>query len=351
MKRPYHTCNHRPTLYNVLSAEIAAIGPPRAGTVIARDDIVKLPEFSWDYRAARTLHIANSVGVFDLLSHAPASAAEVAEHCRTKPDLTEKLLIACAAMGLLEKAGEKYKNTELAYTYLVRGRPLYQGDMIAHSATVWEFWDALYVDIRLEDAPKPEPDRHGDFIRAMHNIAIDGRAQAIADAIDLSKRSKLLDIGGGPGTYSIVFCRKHLQLKATVFDLPETIAIAREVVAKEGMQDRVSATEGDWNTDTFGEGYDAVLMSNVLHGPTSKARMKLTKAYDAMVSGGMLIIQDFVLNDGKTGPLAPALFNIMVGAYSRPELFEEVKKAGFTKPRVLLEMEEHGSMVVTASKP
>ena len=75
--------------------------------------------------------------------------------------MTEKLLIASVAMGLLEKHEGQYKNTELAQTYLVRGQQLYQGDIIAHSASVWDFWSklteqvtsaAMQVSIKPEDS-------------------------------------------------------------------------------------------------------------------------------------------------------------------------------------------------------
>ncbi|NQT21182.1 MAG: methyltransferase [Planctomycetes bacterium] len=312
---------------------------------------MNMTELSRDYRAARTLQIANGLGIFTLLAEGGMPAEEIARECGTKPDLTEKLLIACASMGLLEKAGANYTNTPLAQTYLVKGRKFYQGDMIAHSARMWDFWNDLDDNIRLEEAPRPQPDDHRHFIMAMHNIAITGRAQMIAETIDLSTRNNLLDVGGGPGTYSIVLCARNPRLRATVFDLPETIAITREVIAGENMADRVHVQEGDWNADSFGQGYDVVLMSNVLHGRTTAPQMKLAKAFDAAADGALLIMQEFVLNDDKTGPLIPALFNLMIGAYSRPELFEDIRKAGFVDPKIALEMEEHGSMVITAVKP
>ncbi|NIR07513.1 MAG: SAM-dependent methyltransferase, partial [Candidatus Aminicenantes bacterium] len=93
------------------------------------------------------------------------------------------------------------------------------------------------------------------------NIAVAGRADAFIENIDLSGRKKLLDVGGGPGTYSIAACRRFPKLKAVVFDLPETIAIANEVIAGEGMQDRVTTRAGNWETDTFGKDNDVVLFS------------------------------------------------------------------------------------------
>ncbi|MFQ6039538.1 MAG: methyltransferase, partial [Candidatus Poribacteria bacterium] len=323
----------------------------RLRTKTMKNNDINLEYLTWGYRASRVLQVANNLDIFTVLSEGEMSVGEVSERCYTKRDMTEKLLIACTAMGLLEKEDEKYANSEFADTYLVRGRKLYQGDIIAHSASVWNFWHRLEDEIRLENAPKDDkPNGHRNFIMAMHNIAISGRAKMLADNVDLSGRKKLFDVGGGPGTYSITLCQRYPQLKAVVFDLPDTIAITREVIAKEGMEDRVSVKEGSWDTETFGDGNDVALLSNVLHGSGSKAEMKLKKAYDSMTDDGLLIIQDFVLNDDKTGPLTPALFNIMVGAYSRPELFAVIKSAGFVRPKIIVSSKEHGSTVITAVK-
>jgi hypothetical protein len=294
------------------------------------ENVTWLSDLSWGYRAARVLHVANEIDLFTGLSDKEMTLEEISQTCSTKPDMTGKLLIACTAMGLLEKGGSRYRNTELSNTYLVRGRELYQGNIIAHSGTVCNFWNSLEDEVRITARPEKKPgEEHRNFIMGMHNIAVAGRAEAFTDHIDLSGRKKLLDVGGGPGTYSIAACRHYPQLEAVVFDLPDTIAIANEVIAGEGMQDRVTTQAGNWETDTFGEDNEVVLFSNILHGPGSQAETKLKKAYDSMESGGLLLVQDFLLNDEKTGPLIPALFNVMVGAYSRRELLSLIKEAGF----------------------
>lgn len=319
---------------------------------IVENNIRTLHNLSWGYRAARVLHVANGVGIFTALSEKEMSLKELCQECHTELGMTEKILIACTAMGLLDKYGGRYKNTELAETYLVRGRKLYQGDIIAHSVTVWNFWNTLEDKVRIAAAPKNKhADEHRDFILGMHNIAATGRAQMFLDKVELSGRKRLLDVGGGPGTYSILACKRYPSLRAVVFDLPETISIAREIIANEGMQDRVSVQEGDWGKDDFGEGYDVVLLFNVLHGPDDNAEMKLKKAYDSMEQGGLLVVQDFLLNDEKTGPLDSALFNIMFGVYSRCGLLSIIKKTGFTQAVVVAGSQEIGFAWITAEKP
>ncbi len=313
--------------------------------------IKALNELIWGYRASRALQVASGLGVFTVLSGRVMGSEEIAEKCRSKAGLTEKLLIGCAAMGLLEKKEGRYKNSALAEKYLVRGREFYQGDMIAHSANVMEYWNRLEDEIRIEEKRGDKgAEGHRNFIMGMANIAAAGRAQMFAEKIDLTGRRKLLDIGGGPGSYSIAACRRYRELEAVVFDLPETIAITRQIIAEEGMEDKVCVREGDWETDSFGEGGDVALLSNVLHGAVSGAEMKLEKARDSLVAGGLLVVQEFLLNDEKSGPLIPALFNIMVGAYSEGELLSLIKEAGFAGGEIVMRSEEMGCIWITAEK-
>jgi ubiquinone/menaquinone biosynthesis C-methylase UbiE len=231
--------------------------------------------------------------------------------------------------------------------------------MLAHSGQVWSFWGDLEGAVRGKrggrkyvEAEAGSPIRsHRDFILAMHNMALAGRAAALADRVDLRGKRRLIDIGGGPGSISMALCERNPRLSATVFDLAPTIEIARETIARLGMSRRVGTVVGDWNKDEFGSGADVVLMSNVLHGPADLAAMKLAKARRALVPGGMLIVQDFLMNAAKTGPLIPALFNVMVGAFSLPELTGCVRAAGFTKLRRYAMPDNSGQTVITAIKP
>lgn len=312
-------------------------------------DMATISESTWAYRASRILQTACELELFTQLSDKSLTAGELAGLSSAKPDLLEKVLIACAAMGLLFKSGDRYRNSPMAVTYLIKGHALYQGDIINHSAGVWNFWNELPNTIRTAPAAKPA-DPHRNFILGMHNLTMSGRGQLFLDHIDLSGRKLLFDVGGGPGTYSILACRKYPDLRAIVFDLPETIVIAREILAHEGMTDRIAVREGNWETHDFGRDNDVVLMSNILHGPASQAAMKLGKAFDSMVAGGLLVVQEFLLNDDKSGPLLPALFNVMVGAYSQAELLENIRAAGFVKGRKIISNDTLGSSWIVAEK-
>ena len=315
------------------------------------EEVKNLDDLIWAYRLSRVLQVANGLGIFELLSTQRLDVEGICRSCKSKRDLTERLLIACVAMGLLGKEQGRYFNTDLANKYLTPGQKFYQGNMIAHSANVWQFWDKLEDQIRETEKESDSKEDHRNFIMAMANITHGERGKLFLDKIDLSRRKKMFDVGGGPGIYSILACQKYPQLEAVVFDLPETIAIAREVIASEKMQDRINVIEGNWSTDRFGSENDVVLFSNVLHGGEDETAMKLKKAYDSLVSGGLVVIQEFLLNDDKTGPVIPALFNLMVGAFSVKELTALMLEAGFVQVEMAGRSENLSSSWLKALKP
>ena len=321
----------------------------------------ELIEQSWAGRAARVVQAANGVGIFERIGRGRATADVLAADLEIDAAMTERILIACAAMGLVARDGAGWRLTPKAEATLLKDAPLYQGHTIAHASQVWPVWLDLEAHLRgqggasvFSEGAEAPARSHRDFILAMHNMAMAGRAAELAARVDLSGAAAsghLADVGGGPGTYAMAICARYPGLRATILDLPETVEIAREVIARLGMADRVRAVPGDWDKDEFGEANDAVLMSNVLHGPTSRAEMKLAKAHRSLKRGGRLIIQDFLMNDEKTGPLQPALFNIMVGAFSRKELAERVAAAGFVNVRCEAMPEDLGTSLLLAAKP
>jgi SAM-dependent methyltransferase len=322
------------------------------------DGLTYLTRMTWAYEAARALHVANNLGVFSLLDGQPMTAGEIAERTGADSAMLEKLLIGCCAMDLLERVDGRYRNSQIADQYLVEGRPLYQGHNIAFSARVWNRWDQLEDTIRTGRLARPgvpvpdaTPEQRRHLSLAMHNLTMAGRGELFTAHIDLTGRKRLFDVGGGPGTYSILACRKNLALRATVFDLPNTIPLAREMIARERLQDRIDTQAGNWNEEEFGRDNDVVLFSNVLHGPTSNASMKLQKAFRSMVPGGLLVAHDFMLDEEKNGPLIPAMFNLWAGAYSSRELVDEIVDAGFVNPQVAASSESLGSTWITATRP
>ncbi|MDL2260380.1 FAD-dependent oxidoreductase, partial [Deltaproteobacteria bacterium OttesenSCG-928-K17] len=149
-----------------------------------------------------------------------------------------------------------------------------------------------------------------DFLMGMFNIARQ-QADIVAAGLDLSGRARLLDLGGGPGTYAIYFCLRNPDLKAVIFDMPTTEKFARATIARFGLQDRVDFIGGDFLESELPKGFDAVWLSQVLHGekPADAARL-VARGASVLNPGGLLNVQEFILNDDRRGPAQPALFSL-----------------------------------------
>ena len=184
------------------------------------------------WQPARVLMAANHLGFFSALGDEALSAEEVASRCSTHPRATRLLLNACVAVGILEKESDLYRNSSEARASLVRGRPGYIGDALAHQEDLWQPWGRLHEAVRTNQRVAersnltPLTEVHRNFILAMHNRALQV-APLLAESLGLSGRRRLFDAGGGPGTYAIALVKRYPGLRAIVFDLPQTIEIAR----------------------------------------------------------------------------------------------------------------------------
>jgi ubiquinone/menaquinone biosynthesis C-methylase UbiE len=163
----------------------------------------------------------------------------------------------------------------------------------------------------------------------------------------------LLDLGGGPATYAITFAKLNPEMRATVFDLPGPIKIARENIAKHGLSARISTLEGNFLKNDIGSGYDFIWISHILHSHNEEqCRRIIQRALKALVPGGTLAVQDFFLNpDGYTPPGA-AMFGVHMlavtprgRAFTYGEVAEWLQEEGLSAPEQISTSPEAGVLV------
>lgn len=285
---------------------------------------------------------ANRMGVFPAIGEEALTAEQVAQRCRAHPRSTALLLNACVALGFLRKEGDRYANAPEAVETLIPGKPTYLGDAIKHDEWLWNVWTHLEEAVRTNRPvrqhaqPPAGPEPWQEFSLAMHNWGMRS-APVLAESLDLSERRQLLDCGGGLGTYSIFLARRYPRLRAIVFDLPETIELAEEVIAEFGLADRIATRAGNYFVDDLGEGHDVVLLSAVLHsmGPDA-CRLLLAKCHRSLVSGGWLVVHEGLIDPEGTSPLRAVLFslNMLVNtgegrSYSGQEIMALMRDTGF----------------------
>jgi len=214
-----------------------------------------------------------------------------------------------------------------------------------HTVHLWHRWGTLTEAVRRGtrvETPEPPGDQTEAFIAAMHQNA-SARAHVVAEAIDLTSRRRMLDIGGGSGAYSITFARANPGLEAIVFDRPQVIPIAERHIREAGLGARVTTVPGDFGRDPFPRECDLALLSAIAHMNSPAENLALLgKTFDALAPGGQVVIQDFILSPDRTQPRAGALFaiNMLVNtsggnSYTEPEYRAWLEKVGFLDVRLI----------------
>lgn len=288
------------------------------------------------FRAARVVMTANNYRIFEHLKTA-RTAGEMADILESNFRATEILLDAVTSLGLLAKQGKRYRNTALAKQFLLKEIPTYQGDMLRHADALWKGWSNLDSIVKTGLPSRPESRDHEAFIRAMHNVAI-FRAPQVVKALDLRKVKTALDLGGGPGTYSIELAKRGIA--ATLFDASATLDVAETFIQKAKVKS-IELKAGDFLTDPIGKDYDLVLISQVFHAYSEAENCALLqKAHRALNPGGQVAIHEFFIAPNMAYPPAGALFsvNMLVNTsqgrcYTSQEMKKWLKKTGFKNVR------------------
>lgn len=277
-----------------------------------RDFVNKLNVLARGYQHAQILFTGLRAGVFTHLEE-PRTPEEVAVRTGWDARGVRMLLDGLVAVELVENSNGRYKNSLIASQCLIPGAPADQTHILLHSSHSYAAWGKLEQAVRTGEAvckerPNRPPQELRAFILGMADLSRHA-APEVLKAVDLSPYRRLLDIGTGPGAFSIAFLRAHPRLHATLFDFPQVIAIAREQVEQAGLLDRVDFKTGDIMKDEFGAGYDVAFVSNIIHSfNPENNRLMVRKCFDALAPGGLLIIKDFLVEPHRTGPAFSLVF-------------------------------------------
>ena len=271
----------------------------------------QLLSLSGSYWKAFTLHTGVELEIFTRLGQDMVEAEELASLLGLNERGLKALLNALTAMGLLIHVQRAYGNTPESKELLIKGAPKYIGDMILHHKDLVPSWHSLGEAVRTGGPVRIHGENdsgRGHFLKGMFVSAM-GIAPGLAKELDLSGRRRLLDLGGGPGTFAIHFCLNNPELHGTVFDLPATGSLAMETIERFGVAERVSFQPGDYHEDEIEGTYDVIWLSHILHaeGPEG-CRTILKKAISSLEPGGLIFIHEFILEETMDGPLFPALF-------------------------------------------
>ena len=318
----------------------------------------ELLEISGYFWKTCALHAAVKLDVFTAIGDAQLTGKEISKKLSGSQRGVERLLNGLTAMDLLVKTDGKYANSPAGNTFLAKDSAKYIGHIIMHHHHLLESWSQLDQAVLSGRPVRARTSFSNDewresFLMGMFNLAM-GLAPKLVPLIDLSARRRLLDLGGGPGTYAIHFCLENPQLKAIVYDLPTTRPFAEKTIEQFELTDKIQFAEGNYLNDPIKGRYDAIWLSHILHGEgPDDCRMIIQKAVGVLEPGGIIIIHDFILNASMDGPLFPALFslNMLLGtdsgqSYSEDQIIEMLSDAGIKDTRRIAVQSPNDSAII-----
>lgn len=300
----------------------------------------------WSGPAFHCVLAALRINLFETLAGGAFTAEQVASKLKTDPRGTSILLDTLAALGYVRKRDDAYANTAMTRKWLLdSGAINFTPFYLYWGVLMEEFMPRLEESIRSGKPPvnhyewlEDQPDASRYFQEGQIAIAryVAGGVVRTVPIPDSSTR--LLDVGGGHGMYSIALCRKHPALSAVVFDSAQALVTARKAVAQAGLSNRVSLHDGNFLTDELPGGFDVALVFSIVHGFLPDQNIDLfRKIARALNPGGQIIILEQIhgfsplpIMRAFTHILSMAYFHMLGGqVYSYDEIRGWLEQAGY----------------------
>ena len=266
------------------------------------------------FMAAKHLLVASEVGLFTGLAQGPETLDQLAATCNIPLRTAGISADAMVSLGLLERDGERYRNSETAATFLAGQAGLDLRPML-------RFWNSISYPgwLALEDAMRAGAGqaKFGKFTTEEQLIFSAGveafsaaTAAALAANYDFSQHRRLLDIGGGTGSFLLAALRRHAALRGTLFELPGACEVARRRLASEPEGARIDVVEGDLVSDPLPPGHDIMLVANTAHVLSATHNIELLRKLRSQAARGtQLLLVDLWMDSGHTQPPAALLMS------------------------------------------
>lgn len=282
--------------------EPATVTTPNPETVLA---------IAGGFMSAKHLFAASELGIFEALAEGPTDLAGLTARTGLTQRPARISADAMVALGLLEKPGGVYTNGPAAAAFLAGAGPVDLRPLL-------RFWDKIsypaWLDLAntLGHGPKQEIVELDESLQAIASAGIEafqsGPSATLPEVVDLPDSCRLLDIGGGTGSWSLALADSHPGLRATVFELPGVAGVARERITGAGLADRVDVVAGDATADALPAGFDTFLLANVVHyWSPDQNRELLRRIRDAAEPGARILLVDFWTDATHTEPFVAAM--------------------------------------------
>ncbi|MGV8122002.1 MAG: methyltransferase [Candidatus Xenobiia bacterium LiM19] len=272
--------------------------------------------------AQRALSVALKKKLFDRIGESGAALSDLASilECDARPaGILADLLVA---LQMLEKKGELFYLSPGVGEFLISTSEMYAGSFILMlDERLYLAWASLEEAI-MNNAPLSafpsgcilSQDESDSIVRnaimGLHGFTTI-TSSLLCETVTFSPGSTHLDLGGGTGALSIAVARRFPDMKCAMIDLAPVLKVARENIKTAGLMSRIELLEGDFFVAPYPEGVSSISLSNVLQDWSREKRMMLlSRAFQALPAGGMIVIVECMFSDGHRGPLLSAMMSL-----------------------------------------
>ena len=264
------------------------------------------------FMRAKHLFVAAELGIFEALANGSKSLVELTRDLKLPPRTARIIVDAVTALGFLERNGDSYLNSDLAQAYLSGKGPQDMRPMIRFwNRLSYRRWLTLEDSVRLGRGVSGEfnfkPEEQQIFSDGVAAITA-GQAAALPQAYDFNRHHRLLDLGGGTGSFLQAISQLYPHLQSTLFEFPAAASVAREKLRGTQFADRVTILEGNFLSDSLPAGHDAFLVANVVHVLSPEQNLSLLRRVREVAGPrSRFLLLDFWTNATHTDPLFAAL--------------------------------------------
>lgn len=319
------------------------------------DALNKLNSIAFTFYTAGTFSASCNLKIYDVLT-SPKTPAELAQAVDIHPDSAQRLLSAVENLGLVEQSNGKYVNSEAGH-YLSESshHPMafHQNDCYFYH--MWEFlpdalreysprhqqaWNQSAQELYKAIYGNEQQMRHFFRLLDSYNWPI---GEETARVVDFSEYRKILDVAGGTGTYAATVVKQYPNLSGVCLDLEPVRHLSEEMITKNNLANKFEFIAGDMFKNEYPKDCDVIFLSYILHNWDENNCLTILKnCYDALPSGGMLLISEKILNNDYSGDWWGVMMNLQMliafqpGAKERTEneYYELLKKSGFVTPKL-----------------
>lgn len=324
---------------------------------------VPLVDTQISFNAARAIMAAAELGIYEAMGKSSKTSAEISKSCNTHGEATKHLLDCLVGISYLQWTDGKYSLKPKYYKWLLKESEANLIGKLRFQLLEWDWMAKLEDYVRtgktLELHGTIAPKEWELYQEGMRDLSINA-AKELGGKIPLpTGATKMLDIGGSHGLYSIELCKKHPALSSTILELAGAMDSAGKIAKRYDTTGRVKYMAGNALTDDLGtEQYDFIMINNVVHHFTSEQNNTLAKKIArALKPGGIYGIGEFIRAEkpGEGGVIASTTglyFSLTSssGSWSASEIESWQKNAGLKIEKPVTAMSIPGWKLLIAKK-